>query len=151
MSFPHKITIQKENKPIEDLYKTTLYGGTDALLDNTVPVDDTDGFTSDIEIKDEKTAAKISFRYAAVGSDIVDEPVFTLYNRIDNNIWEGKESSIDTIQRSNDGSEKIYIYTITDWTHGAGYYRFALQSSGGTTEFNAHVTIKCWTQETFGS
>ena len=126
-----------------ELYQTNLYGGTDADLDNTVPVDDTDGYTSNIDLTT-NIGAVIDFKFDSSGT--TDNLVLKLFKRR-NSSWDGDEISIsgDIIVES-DGTEDIYSYTI-DESWGAGHYRFSLQSSGATDTFDIDVQMRTYRYE----
>jgi len=145
MSFPENVTIINDNRPSEELYKTSgLYVGSDTIIAAT------ELYTNDILIKNENSQAKVTVRYKPV-SGIVDALEMYLYDRIDNNIWEDIEKSIysDTLEKS--ANEILFTYTIRYSTHGAGYYRFGFKSAGGTTSYNLLVTVKYSQSEIFGS
>jgi hypothetical protein len=123
----------------EELYKTDSYGGTDADLDNTTPVDDTDGYTSDIDLTDNMEAT-IDFKFDASGA--TDNLLLTLYKRRDSN-WDGNEIAKLSVVVDSDGSEDIFSFDLSPalgWS--AGHYRFALQSNGGTDTFDITVQMR---------
>lgn len=117
-----------------ELYKTDLYGGSDADLDNTAPVDDTDGYTSDIDLT-QKTGIVIDFKFDASGA--TDNLVLKLFKRRDSS-WDGDEMSIAEIEIDSDGSEDIFHYTI-DELFGPGHYRFSMNSDGATDTFDIDI------------
>ena len=123
-----------------ELYKTNEYSGTDSDLDNTVPVDDTDGYTSDIDLT-VKLGCTIDFKFHGSGS--TDELVLTMYKRRDDT-WTTNNIALKTISIANDGSEDIYSFDISTFDWGAGHFRFALQSSGGTNTFDINVQARFW-------
>lgn len=123
-----------------ELYKTNEYSGTDSDIDNTVPVDDTDGYTSDIDVT-EKMGCTIDFKYHASGS--TDELILTLYKRREPT-WTTNSIALKTITVSNDGSEDIYSFDLSMFDWGPGHYRFAIQSSGGTNTFDIDVEARFW-------
>lgn len=125
-----------------ELYKTNLYGGSDADLDNTAPVSDSDGYTSDIDLT-QKVGCVIDFKFTGSGS--TDDLVLTLYKRRDSS-WDGDEMAIGSWTVDNDGSEDIYPFTI-DESFGPGHYRFAMQSSGGTDTFDIDVEARYYRYE----
>lgn len=123
----------------EELYQTNLYGGTDADLDNTTPVDDTDGYTSNIDITDNMFAT-IDFKFT--GSNSTDDLVLTLYKRRDSS-WDNDEMAIWSVLIPNDGSEDIYPFDLGPHKgFGPGHYRWALQSEGTTTTFDVDVEMR---------
>ena len=122
------------------LYQTNLYGGSDADLDNTAPVDDTDGFTQTIDLTS-KTGINIDFKFTASGS--TDDLVLKLYRRHDST-WDGDEVLLRTIEISNDGTETIYNYIIDALQDGPGFYRFSMQSAGGTDTIDISVDARYW-------
>jgi hypothetical protein len=123
----------------EELYQTDLYGGTDADLDNTTPVDATDGYTSDIDLTTQ-IYATIDFRFDASGT--TDDLVLTLYGRRDST-WDGDEIETSAITVTSDGSEDIYSYELGPHKgYGPGHYRFALQSSGATDTIDIDVQMR---------
>ena len=127
-----------------ELYATNLYLGTDADLDNTAPVDDTDGYTSTIDLSS-KMGAKIAFKFTGSGS--TDKLVLKLYTALSSS-WDGDEMLIDEIEVDNDGTESIYSYTINALQYeGPGYYRFSMQSEGGTDTFDIIVECRYWRGE----
>ena len=120
-----------------ELYKTNAYSGTDSDLDNTAPVDATDGYTSDIDLT-QKIWAAIDFKFDSSGT--TDDLVLTLYKRRDSS-WDGDEISVWSATVESDGSEDIYHMTIGP-SFGPGHYRFAMQSSGGTDTFDIDVEVR---------
>jgi hypothetical protein len=120
-----------------ELYSTNIYGGTDADLDNSTPVDDTDGYTSDIDLTS-KIYATIDFKFDASGA--TDDLVLTLYRRRDSS-WDNDEIAIFSITIESDGSEDIFSFLI-DSTFGPGHYRFAMQSSGPADTFDIDVQAR---------
>lgn len=123
-----------------EFYKTNLYGGTDADLDNTTPVDDTDGYTSTINLT-AKTGINIDFKFTGSGS--TDKLILTMY-RSRSGSWDNDEIYVREIEVDNDGSEDIKSIVIDALQSGAGYYRFALQSEGGTDTFDIDVEGRYW-------
>lgn len=119
-----------------ELYKTNAYSGTDADLDNTAPVSDADGYTSTIDLTS-KLGVIIDFKF--LGTNGTDDLVLKLYRRR-NSTWDGDEILIDQKTIDNDGTEDIYSYSI----NSPGYYRFSLQSAGGTTTFDIDVECRYW-------
>lgn len=126
-----------------ELYKTNLYSGTDADLDNTAPVDATDGYTSDIDLT-QQIGATIDFKFTGSGS--TDDLVLTLYRRRDSS-WDGDEISIMSKTVSNDGSEDIFSWQLNGNLYGPGHYRFAMQSEGATDTFDIDVEARYWRYE----
>ncbi len=128
-----------------ELYSTGAYSGSDADLDNTAPVDNTDGYTSDIDLT-QKIGIVIDFKFSEAGGAAgTDDLVLTLYKRRDST-WDGDEIAITSITVPNDGSEDIYSFTI-DESFGAGYFRFALQSAGATNTFDINVDSRYYRYE----
>ena len=125
-----------------ELYQTNLYGGTDADLDNTVPVNDSDGYTSSIDLT-QKTGCVIDFKFDSSGT--TDNLILKLFKRRDSS-WDGDEIAIDEIEVESDGSEDIYHYSISE-SHGPGYYRFSLQSAGATDTFDIDVQCRFYRYE----
>lgn len=125
-----------------ELYQTNLYGGTDADLDNTAPVDDTDGYTSDINLE-QKVGCQVDFKFDASGT--TDDLVLKLFKRRDNS-WDGDEIEIWSQTVDSDGSEDIFTFTITP-EFGAGHYRFSMQSSGATDTFDIDVEARYFRAE----
>lgn len=122
-----------------ELYKTNLYGGTDADLDNTAPVDDTDGYTDDIDLTS-KIFAAIDFKFD--GNNATDDLVLTLFRRRDAS-WDGDEIAIWSVTVSNDGSEDIYAFELGPHKgFGPGHYRFAMQSAGASTTFDMDAEMR---------
>jgi len=123
----------------EELYQTNLYGGSDADLDNTAPVDDTDGYTPDIDLTD-NMEANIDFKFDASGG--TDDLLLTLFARRDSS-WDGDEIALFVITVPSDGSEDIYNLKLSPATgFPAGHYRIALQSAGGTDTFDIDVQMR---------
>lgn len=133
------LQIEYDEDDIE-LYKTNGFGGTDADLDNTIPVDDTDGYTSDINITI-KMGCTVYFKFLASGS--VDDLVLTLYKRSDST-WTTNSLPIKTITVPNDGSEDIYSFELDMFDWKPGHYRFSSQSSGGTNTFDIDIEARFW-------
>ncbi|MDY6888148.1 MAG: hypothetical protein SVV88_11010 [Pseudomonadota bacterium] len=125
-----------------ELYQTNLYTGTDADLDNTAPVDATDGYTSDIDLT-QKTGCVIDFKFDSSGT--TDNLVLKLYRRRDSS-WDGDEIAIDSITVTSDGTEDIFSYMINE-SHGPGHYRFSMQSSGATDTFDIDVQCRYYRYE----
>lgn len=124
-----------------ELYKTDGYGGSDADLDNTTPVDDTDGYTSDIDLT-QKLGCVVDFKFDASGS--TDDLVLKLFKRRDNS-WDNDEIAIMEITVPSDGSEDIFSFTIDD-SFGPGHYRFSMQSSN-TETFDIDVEARYYRYE----
>lgn len=118
----------------EELYQTTSFSGTDALLDNTAPVSETDGYTSDIILTDEDQAA-LSFEF--LGNNATDDLVLTLFKRV-KAAWTGTEKALWSVTIPNDGSQDVYtsLELGRHRSFGHGVYRVAMQSKGGSTTFN---------------
>lgn len=125
-----------------ELYKTDLYSGSDSDLDNTAPVDDTDGYTSDIALET-KVGAVIDFEFDASGAS--DDLILKLFKRRDSS-WDGDEIAIWSQTVESDGSEDIFSFTI-DPSFGAGHYRFSIQSSAGTDTFDIDVEMRTYRYE----
>ena len=125
-----------------ELYRTNLYGGTDADLDNTAPVSATDGYTSDIDLTTQ-LGAVIDFLFDSSGT--TDDLTLNLFKRR-NSSWDGDELSINEIVVPSDGSEDIFHYTI-DESYGPGHYRFSLQSSGATDTFDINIQMRTYRYE----
>lgn len=121
-----------------ELYKTNLYGGSDADLDNTAPVDDTDGYTSNIDLT-QKVFITTDFKFTGSGS--TDNLVLKLFRRRDSS-WDGDEIAIFEKTVSNDGSEDIYSHVINANLWGPGHYRYSMQSSGGVDTFDVDVETR---------
>jgi hypothetical protein len=124
----------------QELYKTNLYSGTDADLDNTAPVGPTDGFTSDINLEvNEYATIMIKFD----GSGSTDNIAVSLFCRTDST-WDGDELAIQALPDiESDGSEDLATIQIGPHRgHGPGHYRLSLQSTGGTDTFDAHVWMR---------
>lgn len=124
----------------EELYKTNgIGGGTDADLDDSAPVDDTDGYTSDIDLTDEEIAS-IAFEF--LGNNSTDDLVLTLYRRI-GAAWTGTEMSVWSVTITNDGTQKVYPVGIGPHKgHDSGIYRFAMQSDGASTTFDMRTLMR---------
>ena len=125
-----------------ELYQTNLYGGSDADLDNTAPVSDADGYTSNIDLTTQMGAA-IDFKFDSSGT--TDALILKLFKHR-NSTWDNDEIAIDEVTVPNDGSEDIYHYTISE-THGAGHYRFSMQSEGATDTFDIDVQMRRYRYE----
>lgn len=123
-----------------ELYKTNLYGGTDADLDNTAPVDDTDGYTSTIDLT-AKSGINIDFKFTASGS--TDKLILKMF-RNRSGSWSDDEILMREIEVDNDGVETIKSIAIDALQSGAGYYRFSMQSEGGTNTFDIDVEGRYW-------
>lgn len=117
-----------------ELYKTNLYSGSDADLDNTAPVDATDGFTSDITLT-QKLGCVIDLKFDASGS--TDDLVVKIYKRREST-WDGDEEPISQINYDNDGAETIVNLTL-DESFGPGVFRLSMQSAGATDTFDIDV------------
>lgn len=123
----------------EELYQTNLYGGSDADLDNTEPVDDTDGYTSDIDLTTQ-IYATIDFKFDSNGA--TDDLVLTLLSSRDSS-WDNDEIAVFEITITNDNSEDIYSFELGPHRgYGPGHYRFCLQSSGGTDTFDIDIQMR---------
>lgn len=120
-----------------ELYQTNLYGGSDADLDNTAPVDATDGFTSNIDLTS-NIFATIDFKFDASGA--TDNLVLKLF-RARTSSHDIDAIAIDEITVSSDGSEDIFSYVIGP-SHGPGHYRFSIQSAGATDTFDIDVQMR---------
>lgn len=123
----------------EELYQTNLYGGSDADLDNTIPIDATDGYTSDVDLTTQ-IYAHIDFKFDA--SSATDDLILTLYKRRDSS-WDNDEIALSAITVTSDNSEDIYSFELGPHKgYGPGHYRFALQSSGATATFDIDVQMR---------
>ncbi len=120
-----------------ELYRTNLYSGSDADLDNSAPVDAADGYTSDIDLTS-NIFATIDFKFDASGA--TDDLVLKLFRRNDST-WDNDEIAIDEITVTSDGTEDIFSYAIGP-SHGPGHYRFSLQSGGATDTFDIDVQMR---------
>jgi hypothetical protein len=120
-----------------ELYKTNLYGGSDADLDNTAPVDATDGFTSNIDLTAD-IFANIEFKFDSSGT--TDDLILKLFRAL-TSTHDVDEIAIDEITVPSDGSEDLFSYALGQ-AHGPGNYRFSMQSSGGTDTFDIHVQTR---------
>lgn len=112
----------------------------DADLDNTSPVDDTDGYTSVIDLS-KRSGCSLAFKFD--GNNATDNLSLNLYFSPDNT-WTGTEISRHPITVTSDGSEDIYTYILERKAYGAGYYRFSMQSSAGNTTFDVLVKARYW-------
>lgn len=123
----------------EELYKTTSFGGSDELLDNTAPVNNSDGYTSDIEL-DDNDQAGLSFEY--LGNNSTDDLVLTVFKRV-KSVWVGTEKAIFSVTVNNDGSQDVYtgLELGEHAGFGHGVYRIAMQSSDGNTTFNVEAVM----------
>jgi len=121
----------------ETLYATDAYSGSDADLDNTAPVDDTDGYTADIDLT-QKLFAALEFVFTP--SNATDNLVLKLFKSLDNS-WDGDELPIQEITVDNSNAEELYPFLI-DPSFGPGHYRFSMQSSGATTTFDIKVLMR---------
>lgn len=118
----------------QELYQTDAFSGTDADLDNTAPVDETDGYTSDIVLTDDMIAA-LSFEF--LGNNSTDDLVLTLFKRV-KSTWTDNEIALWSVTISNDGSQDVYT-GMEIGEHrgfGPGTYRVAMQSSDSNTTFD---------------
>lgn len=123
----------------EELYQTDLYGGTDADLDNTAPVDDADGYTSNIDLTD-NMYANINIKFLATGA--TDDLVLNIFRRRDSS-WDGDEIALAPITVDSDGSEDIFNLDLGPHKgFGPGIYRISMQSSGVTDTFDADVQMR---------
>lgn len=124
---------------VEELYKTDEFGGSDADLDNTVPVSDVDGYTTDIDLTDEEIAA-LAFEF--LGNNSNDDLILTLFKRI-GAAWTGNEILLLSFTVTNAGSRDVF----TDWEigehrgFGPGIYRVGMQSEDTNTTFDMHATM----------
>ena len=125
-----------------ELYKTNLYSGTDADLDNTAPVDATDGFTSDITLT-QKLGCVLDLKFDGSGS--TDDLVVKIY-RSRAGGWDGDEEPISQITYDNDGAETIESLTL-DESFGPGVYRLSMQSAGATDTFDIDVEGRYYRME----
>ncbi len=122
------------------LYATNLYSGSDADLDNTAPVDDTDGYCETIDLT-AKTGINIAFKFTASGS--TNELILKLF-RSHSGTWDGDEDPIRTINVANDGTETIYSFSLDALQWGAGFYRFSMQSEAANDTFDMNVLARYW-------
>lgn len=122
------------------LYKTNLYSGTDADLDNSAPVSQVDGYTKSIDLTSDK-GVDIDFKFDASGA--TDNLVLKLH-RSSTGAWDGTEILVDNKTVTSDGSQDIYNYVIGTGLSGPGYYRFSMQSSGASDTFDIQVTGRFW-------
>lgn len=125
---------------VVSLYATGNYSGTDADLDNTAPVSDSDGYTANIDLTKRK-GVKVTFKFDASGA--TDNLLLKLYD-CPSGTWDGDEILVDQIEVTSDGSEDIYVYTITESAYGPSNYRFSLQSSAGNDTFDIEVLAYFW-------
>lgn len=122
------------------LYATNGYSGTDADLDNSTPVDNTDGYSDTIDLT-KRGGWTGSLKHDSSGT--TDNVVLKLF-RIEGTTWDGDETEVTTITVTSDGSEDIYPLCITRRAYGAGYFRLSMQSSGGTDTFDVQLTGNLW-------
>lgn len=118
------------------IYATDGYSGAHNDIDNT------ERYVDDIDLT-MHTGAIIDFLFAAISGDTTDNLVLTLYKRGDSS-WSGSEIAWKAfITVSNDGTERLYSYTIPEG-YEAGHYRFGIKSEGSTTSFDIKVTMFRW-------
>jgi len=117
-----------------NIYKTDGYGG------SHTDVDSTERFTDSIDLT-MNTGCQVDFKFD--GNNSTDDWTLKIYKRRDSS-WTGNEVLWKVaITISNDGTEKIYHYTIPE-DFQAGHYRFGMQSAGSTTTFEMQVDIRQW-------
>lgn len=118
------------------IYQTDEYGGSHN------DIDDTERFTDDIDLT-KHTGAVVDFLFEPIGADTTDDIVFTLYKQ-GGSSWSGSEIAWKSaITKTNNGSERLYSYTIPEG-YEAGHYRFGIKSNGSTTSFDIQVTAYRW-------
>lgn len=118
-----------------NLYKTDGYSGASADVDNT------ERYTADIDLT-VQTGAIIDFKFD--GDNGTDDLIITIYKRRDST-WGGNEigwkGEGETV--SNDGTEKVWQYTIPE-NYQPGHYRFGMKSEGAATTFEMQVDMRTW-------
>lgn len=116
------------------IFRTTGYGGI------STPLTATEQFTPTIDLTG-KENVKIEFKFDASGN--TDNLTLSLYTSLDGDPagWTGNEIAVWSTNVSNDGNEHEYYFTIGD-SWGAGYYRFGMQSAGGTDTFQIQVRVR---------
>lgn len=119
------------------MYSTNLYGGSDADLDNTAPIDDSDGFTSNIDLTSDIFGV-IEFKFDSSGT--TDDLILRVFRAL-TSTHDVDEIAIDEITVPSDGSEDLFSYALGQ-THGPGHYRFSMQSAGGTDTFDIDVQMR---------
>ncbi len=117
----------------EELYQTDGNGGTNP------DVDDTERYTNDIDLTEER-GATITIKFD--GSDATDDLIISLYARQDD-AWEDVEIALSSVTVASDGSEDIYTITITP-AYGAGHYRIGMVRSGASTTFEIDAQMRRW-------
>lgn len=125
-----------------DVESGSVVYATDEYSGSHTDIDSTERYTDDIDLT-MHTGAIIDFLFAAISGDTTDDLVLTLYKK-GGSSWSGREiawKSSKTV--SNNGSERLYSYTIPEG-YEAGHYRFGIKSSGSTTKFDIQVTAYRW-------
>ena len=130
--------------PTALIYQTPGFGGSNAVLDNSAPVDGSDGFSGSVDLT-ANTYSRMTFEF--LGSGSTDDVLLRLYARNDSS-WTGTEIAIDSVKISNNGSQDIYTYVINP-SHGPGVFRFSLQSDGTTDTFDIEVMYTSYTLKDF--
>ena len=120
-----------------------MYSGSDADLDNTAPVDDTDGYTSNID-NTSKVGTRIDFKFTASGS--TDDLSLKLYSRRDSS-WDGDEILVREWVVPNDGTEDVKTIVVDVATYGAGHHRFSMTSTAGNDTFDIDAEMRQWRYE----
>jgi hypothetical protein len=118
----------------EIIYRTDLYGGSDA------DVAGTELFSTNIDLTSE-LYANVTFKHVCSGN--TDDLLINLYRRHDA-AWSGNELIvIDQITLSNLGTGVVgeYNYMVAPNT-GPGHYRFSVTSSGATDTFDVEIGMR---------
>lgn len=114
-----------------EIYKTNLYSGGNDDIDNGG-----DNFTDNIDLTVD-LEANVDFKITPSGS--TDGLIIKLYKRRDET-WDGAEQELWSTTLAASASEYIYNYTITR-AHGAGHFRFLVDSAGATDTFDADIAM----------
>ena len=137
--------------PIINLYKTSgAFGGSDTIISDASPVAEGNGFTRTFNLIDFKGSGiwiKCFPVTPLIANDNIQLKLYTHWN----NLWLENNIEIDTIDITNNGVETTKAYQMHALTHGVGFFKLSVNSTGGSDTFNCQIDQLPWVNQTIGS
>jgi len=125
-------TIKKSWAASQDLYKTNLYGGSDA------DVDGTERFSTDVDLEtDGYEGAHCHLMYDSSGT--TDDLEVAVYASLDGTNYDDLSMFKFTADK-NSGAETEMSFIVKDVAH----FRVGLKRSGSTDTYDVHLTCQRW-------
>jgi len=125
-------TISRNWAAVQDLYKTDLYGGTDA------DVGGTEQFSSDVDLETNgHEGAHVHLKYDCSGT--TDDLEVAVYASLDGTNYDDI-ALYKFAADNNSGAETEISFIVKDVAH----FRVGLKRSGSTDTFDVHLTCQRW-------